>query len=89
MHFISYKKALKQNSTRISSLQKEKKENSFNFKIQRNVINASFYRFVGIFFYTHNKYYIAFSVFIFILSNEPVFCLKPIRFLANFNEISL
>lgn len=57
-------KALKQNSTRISSLQKEKKLQSLYFKIHCNVINASFYRFVGIFFYTHNENYIAFSVFL-------------------------
>lgn len=61
---MSSTKALKQNSTRISSLQKEKKLQRLNFKILCKVINASFYRFVGIFFYTYNKYYIAFSVFI-------------------------
>lgn len=57
-------KTLKQNNTRISSLQKEKKLQSFNFKIHCNVINASFYRFLGILFYTYKKYYIAFSVFL-------------------------
>lgn len=49
-------KTLKQNITRISSKQKEKKLQSFNFKIHRNVINASFYRFVDIFFYTYKKF---------------------------------